>query len=92
MRILINKFGDILTSRPAGRDAALAARAYLVPDVASEIVLDFVGVKVLTPSWADEFIHGLEEAQIGSISFEHTTNPSVRATLDILARQPLAAV
>ncbi len=91
MRIMVSKFGEILTSRPAGRDAALAARAYLLPDKAGEIVLDFEGVKVLTPSWADEFIAGIEAAQLGRVSFDHTSNPSVTATLDILAQQPTVA-
>src|ERR1700694_5666942 len=55
MRIEIKKFGEITTTRPEGREAYLVSRAYLRPARGDEpIELDFEGVKVLTPSWADE--------------------------------------
>jgi len=85
MRIEIKKFGDILTSRPAGKEAYLSARAYILPKESSEeIILDFEGVKVLSPSWGDEFITKIEQDFSGKVSFEHTDNISVKATLDIL--------
>lgn len=87
MRIEIKKFGEMLTSRPAGKEAYLSAKAYILPaDVEEEIILDFSGVDVLTPSWADEFITKAMEDYPDKISFEHTENPSVRATLDILKK------
>lgn len=62
MTLAIKQFGEFLTSRPAGREAFLAARAYSIPkDLNENIELDFSGVKVLTPSWIDEFLRGLEE-------------------------------
>ena len=55
MRIELKKFGNVLVSRPAGREAYLAMSAYVTKDLGEKesIVIDFDGVKVLTPSWAD---------------------------------------
>lgn len=45
-------------SRPAGKEAFSLAKAYIFPNLQpnEKIELDFADVKVLTPSWADEFI------------------------------------
>jgi hypothetical protein len=85
MRIEINKFGNILVSRPDGREAFLAMSAYLTKDVpADEIIeLDFDGVKVLTPSWADEVLTKLTQAG-RKIKLLNTDNASVQATLKTL--------
>lgn len=88
MTIKINKFGTILISRPAGREAFAAARAYTLPQHTSDnqIVLDFAGVDVLSPSWADEFITGLSGIYKNAVlSFTNTDNPSVKETLEILS-------
>jgi hypothetical protein len=63
MNIKINNFGDILVSRPSGREAFLMAKAYVFRGIKpmDEIILDFSEVKVLTPSWADEFILGIKK-------------------------------
>lgn len=83
MKINMSKFGEFLTSRPAGREAFLTARAYTIPkDSVDTIELDFSKVKVLTPSWADEFIRGLEEEYgKNKIKFLPSTNPSVELSL-----------
>ncbi len=60
-KIQVKKFGEILISRPAGREAFLVAKAYLNLDIAGKVELDFTGVKVLAPSRADEFISGLQK-------------------------------
>lgn len=85
MTIELKKFGEILVSRPAGREAYLAMSAYITRDIKEneEIVIDFSGVKVLTPSWADEVITKL--AQSHKIGLQHTENPTVRATLKTLS-------
>ncbi|MEK7376140.1 MAG: DUF4325 domain-containing protein [Candidatus Margulisiibacteriota bacterium] len=85
--MMINKFGRILTSRPAGRDAFLSAKAYLLhlkkPD--EKLILDFEGVDVLGPSWADEFITPLKNLYgEAGIEFANTKNESVVASIDIL--------
>jgi hypothetical protein len=87
MRVEIKKFGEVLTSRPAGKEAYLSARAYILPkDPSEEIILDFQGVDVLSPSWGDEFITKIMEDYPNKVSFDHTENPSVQATLEILKK------
>mgnify|MGYP001594229423 FL=1 len=50
MRLQIEKFGKILISRPAGREAALAALAYSIPKDGQDLIeLDLTIVDVLTP-------------------------------------------
>jgi len=83
MVVKISNFGDILMSRPAGREAFLMAKAYLFKEVSKddEIILDFDEVKVLAPSWADEFISGLKNDYSNGIQYINTENPSVKASL-----------
>ena len=85
MTIKLVKFGEILISRPAGREALLAMEAYLIKDVntGEEIIIDFARIKVLTPSWADEVITKLAE-KFKNIKFINTDNPTVKSTLDTL--------
>ncbi|MFH1232814.1 MAG: STAS-like domain-containing protein [Patescibacteria group bacterium] len=86
MKIELKKFGDILVSRPAGREAYLVILAYSIKDIKKdeEIIIDFAGVKVLAPSWADEVITKL--AQNHKIRLENTDNPTVKATLNTLSK------
>jgi len=59
----LKKFGNILNSHPAGREAWLFTQAYILPDKKKKekIEIDFSGVSVLSPSWADEFIPRLKK-------------------------------
>lgn len=85
MRIELKKFGAILTSRPAGKEAYLAAKAYSLPkDGTEKIEIDFGGVDVLTPSWADEFITPLIKEYPGEVVLLPTYNASVKAALEII--------
>lgn len=85
MKIKLAKFGDVLISRPAGREAFLAMSAYLTGGIQKdeEIIIDFAGIKVLTPSWADEVITKLAE-NFNNIKLINTDNPTVKATLKTL--------
>ena len=85
MQIQIVKFGDLLVSRPSGREAFLVMSAYLTKDLKKdeEIVVDFKGVKVITPSWADEVITKLAEKFI-NVKLINTDNSTVQATLKTL--------
>lgn len=81
------KFGNILNSRPAGREAVLRAKQIVNGSNNPEgIVLDFSGVEVLTPSFADEFVKGLKEIyQDKKIAFEGiANNPVIKDTLRAL--------
>ncbi len=85
MKIELKKFGDMLISRPAGREAFLALSAYLTRDIDRNetIEIDFEGVKVLTPSWADEVVTKVAQ-QFPNTKLLHTGNASVQATLKTL--------
>ena len=85
MTIELKKFGNMLISRPAGKEALLVARAYTLPKDASEpIAFDFLGVDVLAPSWADEFLTPLLDLLGKRLILMPTDNLSVHATLKIL--------
>ena len=70
-------------SHPAGKDAFLLAELHLFNslDAKEEIILDFAEVKVLTPSWAEEFIYGFKDLHKNLMTFINTSNPSVEASL-----------
>ena len=85
MKIEIRKFGNILTSRPAGREAALATKAYLRLQPKEKIELDFTGVLSVGPSWLDEFLSILKQ-EYGKervISLP-SDNPSVNRSLEVI--------
>jgi hypothetical protein len=85
MKIEVKKFGEILTSRTEGREAYLVSRAYLRPAQIEELIeLDFEGVKVLTPSWADEFISGLRSEYGKRLVCLPSANPTVIASLQMV--------
>lgn len=85
MRLALQKFGTNLTSRPAGAEAYLAAQAYSLPkNKAEKIEVDFTGVQVLTPSWADEFLTPLLADRPGQVVLLPTDNASVKAALEII--------
>ena len=83
MVVDMSSFGEMLMSRPAGREAIMGASAYIFDSVKSDeiIVLDFAKVKMLAPSWADEFITGLKAKLNNKIDFLNTENTSVKASL-----------
>jgi hypothetical protein len=83
MLVKVSNFGDVLMSRPAGREAFLMAKAYVFNEVKpnDDIVLDFTEIKVLAPSWADEFITGIKTSYTNNLQYINTENPSVKASL-----------
>lgn len=91
MKIFLKKFGTVLISRPSGKESFLALQP-LMKDlkVKETIEVDFEGVSVLTPSWADEFITPLRIKYKNRVSLLNTENPSVIATLETLEKAHLA--
>lgn len=87
MTIELKKFGTTLVSRPSGKEAWLAFQPVL-KDVAEneEVIVDFSGVAVLTPSWADEFLTPLRSRFNRRVKLVNTDNASIKATLVILDR------
>ena len=87
MRIDVSKFGDSLVSRSSGREAALALQANMLRGIvpSESIDLDFSGVLVLTPSWADEFFSVLRQQQVGKqIHILPSQNSTVQLTLETI--------
>ncbi len=88
MIIELKKFGTTLVSRPAGKEAWLAFQPVLngiSPN--EEVIVDFDGVVVLTPSWTDEFLTPLRERFKEKVVLHNIDNPSVEATLAILDKR-----
>ena len=86
MNIPIKNFGQVLMSRPAGKEAFAFAKAYVFDSLSEteNITLDFDGVKVMTPSWLDEFIQGIKNNYKNELLYKNTSNESVKATLEML--------
>lgn len=92
MKLEMKKFGELLISRPAGREALLVASAYLLsppPKKEEAIELDFDGVKVLAPSWLDEFLTGLKEKFQNRVRVLPSNNPSVTESLKAVSSPPI---
>ena len=83
MVLQIKKFGNILMSHPAGKEAFLMAKAYISNEAKPDetITLDFSDVKVLAPSWVDESITNLKSNYSNKIEFLNTDNESVSESL-----------
>lgn len=89
MIINLNKFGITLVSRPSGKEAWLAFQSTLKSvSEQEEVIVDFEGVIVLTPSWADEFLTPLNMRFNKQVKLVNTNNPSVVETLKILNINP----
>jgi len=88
MKIELKKFGQLLISRPAGKEAWLVAKAYTLSELddLEKIEVDFNDVLVLTPSWADEFLTPLLATYPKRVSFLPSTNQTVNNSLDIINR------
>lgn len=87
MIIELKRFGEVLTSRPSVREAYLAMQAYTIKGLSKDesIEIDFSGVKVLAPSWADEVITKLVE-NFKNVKLLNTENSSVQVTLETLRK------
>jgi len=90
MVVNVGNFGDMLLSRPAGREAFLMAKAYVFMGInpQDDIILDFNDIKVLTPSWIDEFITGIRSELANPLQYINTENPSVKASLKTVLAEP----
>lgn len=85
MKIKLKKFGELLNSRELGKEAFLAIRSEIEPTPKEEeIRIDFEGVRVLAPSWADEFFSLIKENFQNEIVFEEIENSSIQYVLDFL--------
>lgn len=86
MIIPVAKFGEILVSRPAGREHALIMRSSFRPTSSDEpIELDFAGVAVVGPGWLDEVLTVLREAFGDRVRCLPSSNATVVESLEVLA-------
>lgn len=86
MKIILKKFGTVLTSRQLGKESYAAFQPYLKDISKNEkLEIDFDGVTTFSPSWGDEFLRPLiEKYGKKNIVFLNTENLSVKETLKFL--------
>ncbi|HBU07597.1 MAG TPA: DUF4325 domain-containing protein [Candidatus Magasanikbacteria bacterium] len=89
MKLELKKFGTTLSSRPAAREAWLSTRSYILSDKKSDekIEIDFDGVQVLTPSWADEFISSMNQEYPNDVILLPSENASVKMSLEFVSKR-----
>jgi len=85
MIIFIKKFGDVLLSRPLGREA-LAAYLPNFNNISEEekIYIDFDEVDIFSPSWGDEFLTALYKKFGNRLILKKSSNASVNASIEML--------
>lgn len=87
MIIEIKKFGSVLTSRQAGKEAYAAFLPTLMSlSKNEEILVDFDGVSAFSPSWGDEFLTPLQNQFASRVRLRKSVNPSVVLTLSTLEK------
>lgn len=85
MKIRAKQYGEILSSRPAGREAALAMKSLPKPAAGEKIELDFEGVISVGPSWLDEVLSALRrEFGPDRVVLLPWGNPSVIESLKVI--------
>lgn len=81
MTIKVSRFGEILSSRPDGREAALVLLASDLSVQVATVTLDFSDVLVLTPSWLSEFIQTLKGRGVSKVEYLKCDNASVNESI-----------
>ncbi len=85
MILEVKKFGEVLSSRSAGREAALVTLSYFIKNQNDKnLEIDFKDVLVMTPSWLSEFVQTLQEKSDLKVSFIKCDNPSVLSSIEII--------
>jgi STAS-like domain of unknown function (DUF4325) len=85
MIIQLKKFGTILVSREAGKEALAVFQVNIKSIGKNEkLEIDFKGVSTFTPGWGDEFLTPLQEKFGDKLVLKNTENLSVKATLELL--------
>jgi hypothetical protein len=84
----MSKFGTLLNSRPTAREDSLRLRQIIDNVQDNEIVLDFSGVEIITPSYADELFLSLnEQYHAKKITIQNAETMIVKQTLDEIAKK-----
>ncbi len=83
----MTKFGTVLTSRQAGKEAYAAFLPILTNlSENEEVLVDFEGVSTFSPSWGDEFLTPLQKKFGDLLTVKNVSNPSVSLTISTLER------
>lgn len=88
MIIQIKRFGEFLSSRTEGREAALLLLANELRALPPKVELDFSGILVMTPSWLGEFVNTFTAAGIKEVIYTHLDNASVKASVEMTQAMP----
>lgn len=84
MIIELKKFGKLLTSRQAGKEALAAISSQLPQENNEKIIIDFLEITTFSPSWGDEFLSPLQKKYTNNLFLKNTSNSSVKASIEIL--------
>lgn len=84
MLIELKKFGNLLISRQLGKESLAAITSQLPKEDTEKIIIDFLDVTTFSPSWGDEFLSPLQQKYQNNLFLKNTSNPSVKATIEIL--------
>jgi hypothetical protein len=80
------KFNTVLNGRPAAKEAASRIQQIVNGSADKEdIILDFEGVEVLTPSYADEILQELKKKYSSNKIKVINTSPSVSETMQAVS-------
>lgn len=87
MKIKLEKFGTILTSRDAGKEDLISIKSILKSVPSSEVIeIDFGGIFAFSPGWGDEFLTPLQKQFGDFLVLKNIKNPSVSLTLEMLEK------
>lgn len=87
MTIQMVKFGILLNGRPSAKEAFLRINQIINSEGSNpqNIRLDFKGVEILTSSYADELLTGLNKSYNGiNIEIVNAETPAVKETIEIV--------
>jgi hypothetical protein len=85
MIINIKKFGNILLSRPSGKESLMAFLSnFNNISEAENIIIDFSDISTFTPSWGDEFLTALYRKFGNRLILKKSSNASVKASIEML--------
>lgn len=86
MKLELKKFGTTLSSRPLAKEAWLSTQAYMLSDLGpnESIEVDFTGIDVMTPSWADEYITSLKKSYPDRVVLLPSENKTVQMSLEFV--------
>ena len=84
------KFGTLLNSRPSAREDFLRMVQIINGSGEKEgVVLDFEGVEIMTPSYADELMSSLKQKYgQDKVSVENVKTMAVKDTLEAIQNEP----